>query len=450
MASKPTQFRRNRKNLFFSRKMLIFSIPVLIAIGMTVWFASQFLAPALPKKVVIASGADGGAYQTLARSYAAALKEQGVIVEVRASQGSVENYQKLKDETSDVDIGFIQSGIGNSKEAPDLETIAALYYEPVWVFYRDEKSLEKLNQLIGKKIAINLPGSGVHKVAMDLLHEYGISSQNSQLLQLSTQQTALNLQQGKLDAGFFIAAVDAPVIQTLLKSDLKLMHFAQADALVRKFPSLTKVIFPRGAINLELDLPASDISLVSATALLVAKDSLHPAINYLLLSSLVEMHRAAGFFSSHNEFPNQNTDDFPVTDESKRYFKSGEPFLQRYLPFWLANLIERLLIILLPLFAMLIPLFQVMPKLYTYIIKRDLIRWYGEIKLLEDEVWENYPAEPEQFHAWMKEIEEIAAKVNQLEMPQSHFNEIYILKQSIGIVRERILLQQAESGRRAS
>ncbi|AZP11785.1 hypothetical protein [Undibacterium parvum] len=117
--------------------------------------------------------------------------------------------------------------------------------------------------------------------------------------------------------------------------------------------------------------------------------------------------------------------------------------MQRYLPFWLANLIEDLLIILLPLF-------QIMPKVYKHIIKRDLIAWYGEIKLLEDEVWENYPPEPEQFQAWMKEIEEIAARVNQLEMPQSHFNEIYILKQSNGIVRERILLKHAESGARTS
>lgn len=446
MASKSNQFRRNHKSLVFNRKMLIFSIPIVIILGMTVWFASNFLAPALPKKVVLTSGADGGAYQTLALRYAAALKEQGVLLEIRTSQGSVENYQRLKDDASEIDIGFIQSGIGNRRDAPELETIAALYYEPIWVFYRDEKNLDKLDRLTGKKIAINLPGSGVHKVALDLLKEYGISGKNSQLLELSTQQSAKDLESGKLDAAFFIAAVDAPVIQTLLKSELKLMHFAQADALVRKFPSLTKVIFPRGAINLEHDLPASDISLISATALLVAKDSLHPAINSLLLSSIAEMHREAGFFSSHNEFPNQKTDDFPVTDESKRYFKSGDPFLQRYLPFWLANLIERLLIIFLPLIAMLIPLFQLMPKLYTYIIKRDLIRWYGEIKLLEDEVWEARPPAPEQFHAWLQEIEEIAAKVNQLEMPQSHFNEIYSLKQSISIVRDRILLHQSVLG----
>lgn len=419
---------------------MIFSVPLLLVVALTVWFASHFLAPALPKKVIMTSGAEGGAYKELGLRYAAALKKEGVQLELRASHGSVENYQRLQDDGSGIDIGFIQSGIGNGKEAPDLRAIAALYYEPIWVFYRDSHDLDLLSQLQGKKIGVNLPGSGVNKIALELLAEYAVTGKNSQLSQQATQQTSSDLLQGKIDAAFFIAAAEAPAIQMLLKSDLKLMHFAQADALVRKFPSLTKVTFPRGAIDLAHDLPARDISLVSATALLVAKESLHPAISYLLLNSASDMHSPAGFFSVHNEFPNQKTEDFPIADESKRYFKSGGPWLQRYMPFWLANFIERTLIILLPLIAMLIPLLQLMPKLYNFIIKRDLIRWYGEIKLLEDEVWELHPPQARHIAAWLIELDEIAAKVNQLEMPQSHFNEIYTLKQSIGIVRERIML----------
>jgi hypothetical protein len=237
---------------------------------------------------------------------------------------------------------------------------------------------------------------------------------------------------------FFIGRPDAAMQKTLLNSDLKLMSFAQADALVQKFPSLSKVIFPRASTSIVNDLPQADVILLAATALLVSKDTLHPALAYLLLDAAKAVHGGEDYFTPLGAFPNLNTDEFPVSDESTRYFKSGRPFLQRYLPFWLASFVERRLLILLPFMALLIGLLQALPRMAEARIKNRLVVWYREIKALEDEIWSNRHPTLDQVAQWRDEIEDIDAHANQIRIPHRYFQDVYALKQAIGVVRDRI------------
>jgi TRAP transporter TAXI family solute receptor len=437
------QFRRNREHVLFNRKLAICLIPLVIVLALTAWIASCFMEPAPPHKIVMTAGAKGGAYEAFAAQYAKALKKEGFEVEVVPSKGSVENFERLHEKDSVFDVAFIQSGIGDAKEAPELRTLASLYYEPIWVFYRG-RPVDKLAQLEGKKVAINVPGSGVYKVATDLLAESGLDRKNTQYRELNNQEAFDGLKKGTVDAAFFIAGPEAPIIQKLLKSDLKLMSFSQAPATLKKFPSLSIVTFPRGAISLAQDLPPHDITMLSATAMLVAKDTLHPAIMQLLLNKAHDIHSPPGFFWDADTFPNQKVADFPVPDEAKRYLKDNKSFLQRYMPFWLANFIERMLVIVVPMVAMLVPVAQIMPGVYQFILKADLVRWYGEIKMLEDEIWHVKTPSAEQIASWYREIEEISAKVHELNLPQAHVAEVYRLKQSITVVRERILIAESK------
>jgi hypothetical protein len=292
--------------------------------------------------------------------------------------------------------------------------------------------------LRGTRVGIGVAGSGLLNVSQVLLGYSGITGSNTTLLQMDAAKAYQRLEDGSLDAAFFIGRPDAEMQRTLLNSNLKLMSFAQADALVQKFPSLSKIVFPRGSTSIVNDLPRSDVTLLAATALLVAKDSLHPALVYLLLDAAKTVHGGEDYFTPIGTFPNLNTEEFPVSDESTRYFKSGRPFLQRYLPFWLASFIERRLLILLPFMALLIGLLQALPRVAEARIKNRLVVWYREIKALEDEIWRNRQPTPDQIAQWRDEIENIDAHASRIRIPQRYLRDVYALKQAIRVVRDRI------------
>ena len=417
------------------RLLIVGAIVLIVVLG---WILALVLQPAFQRTIVITTGADGGIYRGFADRYAPLLKHEGIKLDIRSSSGSIENYQRLTDPDSAYEVGFIQSGTTNPKDTDNLQTIAAVSYEPIWVFYRGDATIDLLSQLRGKRISLGVPGSGLLNVSQVLLGYSGITSRNSTLLQMDANAAYQGLQSGRIDAAFFIGRPDADMQRTLLTSNLKLMNFAQADALVQKFPSLSKIVLPRASASVADDLPRADVTLLAATALLVSKDTLHPALLYLLLDAARTVHGGEDYFTPIGTFPNLHTQEFPISDESIRYFKSGRPFLYRYLPFWLASLIERRLLILLPFMALLIGLIQALPRTLEARMKKRLEVWYREIKALEDEVWKNFAPTRAQIAQWRDEIESIDASASQIRIPYRYFQDVYALKQAIGIVRDRI------------
>jgi TRAP transporter TAXI family solute receptor len=416
--------------------LFIGAILLLATLG---WGLATIIQPAIQRTIVITTGADKGIYRGFADRYAPILKREGITLDIRSSSGSIENYRRLTNPDGEYEVGFIQSGTTSPKETDHLQTIAAVSYEPIWVFYRGDAPINRLAQLRGKRIAIGVQGSGLLNVSQVLLAYSGITADNTTVLQMDAIKAYEGLESGRLDAAFFIGRPDAAMQQTLLNSDLKLMSFAQADALVQRFPSLSKVIFPRASTSIVNDLPQADVTLLAATALLVSKDTLHPALAYLLLEAATSVHGGEDYFTPRGAFPNLNTDEFPVSDESTRYFKSGRPFLQRYLPFWLASFVERRLLILLPFMALLLGLLQALPRMAEARIKRRLVVWYREIKALEDEIWGNSQPTMDQIVQWRDEIENIDAYASQIRIPQRYFQDVYALKQAIDVVRKRII-----------
>jgi TRAP transporter TAXI family solute receptor len=438
MSKIPLPLHRTQKRPMTPQRLRRLLLLASLALLVVVWLVLAMLKPATQGKVVISAGAPGGIYYRYAERYAQLLKRDGITLDIRTSSGSVENYQRLRDDSSDVEVAFIQSGTGNAEQAPGLQTIAAISYEPIWVFYRSNTPYERLSQLRGKRISLGLNGSSLQIVAADLLKENGVTADNSTLIALNSSDAYQQLRENRLDAGFFIGRPDNQVIHSLLVGGYKLMNFAQADALVQKFPSLSKITYPRGATNLIDDLPAHDITLLAATAMLVSKESLHPALAYLLLDAVNVIHNAPDYFTPRNYFPNQNIEDFTIADETRHYFKSGRPLLQRYLPFWLANFLERRFTVLLPFIAVLFGLAQVVPRLYEASMKKRLVVWYKEIRLLEEEIWSTANASQDKLDEWHAEIEDIDASANQIDIPQRYYGDVYALKQAIRVVRERI------------
>ncbi|HEY2022435.1 TAXI family TRAP transporter solute-binding subunit [Paraburkholderia sp.] len=417
------------------RALIGAALVLLAAFG---WMVALVLEPAFQRTIVITTGADNGIYRGFADRYAPLLKREGIKLDIRRSSGSVENYERLTDPNSAYEVGFIQSGTTSPRDTDNLQTIAAVSYEPIWVFYRGEATIDRLSQLRGKRISLGVPGSGLLHVSQVLLGYSGITTQNSTLLKMDASAAYQGLESGRVDAAFFIGRPDADMQRTLLNSNLKLMSFAQADALVQKFPSLSKIVLPRASTSVVDDLPPHDVTLLAATALLVSRDTLHPALAYLLLDAARTVHGGEDYFTPLGTFPNLRTEEFPISDESIRYFRSGRPFLYRYLPFWLASLIERRFLILLPFMALLIALAQALPRTLETRMKKRLVVWYREIKALEDEVWKNSHPTHAQIAQWKNDIESIDASATQIRIPYRYFQDVYALKQAIGIVRDRI------------
>ena len=414
---------------------------IFLIAGIGFIIAFQFVEPAPPKRIVITTGSDAGAYYAYAGRYANILARNGVTLEVRTSAGSLQNIERL--ENDEAQVGFVQGGVIEPKGDPDeagtdsqLVSLGSVFFEPVWVFYRGDRRFDRLTDLKGKRIAIGQEGSGVRQLAQQLLSANEIKP-GDHLLPLSGLKAAEELQQGRIDAAFIIAGENAPVVQVLLRSPgVKVMSFAQAEAYQRRFPFLTKLTLPQGVADLVRDYPPHDVTLLAPTANLVVRDDLHPALQSLLLQAATEVHGRAGFFQRAGEFPVYKDRLLPLSPEAARYFKSGPPFLQRYLPFWLAVLIDRLIVLLIPVFALLIPLLKIAPALYTWRVRTKVFRCYGELKYLEEDLRLRF--EPARLAEYRARLDALDDEARGLRVPLGFTDLVYTLREHVNLVREAL------------
>ncbi len=411
---------------------------LIVGIGFVV--AYQFVEPAPPKHIVITTGSESGAYYQFANRYAAILAKNGITLEVKTSAGSLENLERLKND--EAQIGFVQGGVVPPKEDPDAEddsgllSLGSLFYEPVWVFYRGDKKLDRLTDLRGKRIAIGQEGSGVRQLAQQLLVANEIPLGRN-LVPVAGLKAAEELQQGRIDAAFIIAAESAPVVQVLLRSPgVRLMSFAQANAYQRRFPFLTRLTLPQGVADLVRDYPPEDIKVLAPTANLIIRDDLHPALQTLLLQALSDVHGKSGFFQDAGEFPSYMDQMLPLSPDAARYFKSGSPFLQRYLPFWLAVLIDRLIVLLVPIIALLIPLLKIAPAIYTWRVRSKIFRIYGELKFLEEDIKQH--SDIERAGEYRLRLDTLEDEASQLHVPLGFTDLVYTLREHVNLVRQAL------------
>lgn len=428
------------------RDVVFVAIPSLLLILAAFWVAARYIKPAPPARVVISTGSEGGAYQRFGALYADVLAKNGVELIAKPSAGSPENLQRLRDPNSGVDAAFIQGGTTLSKSDDDtLVSLGELYYEPLWIFYRDGVVKEGAGvlDLKGKRLAIGQVGSGTQRLAMEVLSVNGINAQNTPLISAGGFEVAAQLQTGEIDAVFVVGPTQSALVWALLYSPgVHLLDIAQAEAYTRQFAYLKHLVLPRGAIDLVQNIPPRDIQMVSTTATLLAREETHPALIWLLLQAASAVHGEPGVFQKPAEFPHaERNGEFPMAQEAVRYYTNGKPFLQRYLPFWAAILVDRLLVLLVPILAVLYPLFRFAPGLYGWRVRSRIYRRYGELKFLESEVEED-----PQRHTrdeWLHKLDEIEADVIRIRTPLAFADMFYTLRQHTGLVRETIIKRTA-------
>ena len=420
------------------RDALVVGIPTLALLVAGFWYAAQFIQPAPPNRVVIATGGEGGAYQRFAALYKPLIERNGIKFIERTSAGAVENLALLRSADEELDVAFVQGGLGLGSDPAGLVSLGSIYYEPLWVFYRNPEPIDQLVHLRGKRIAIGAEGSGTRKLALELLEASGAAAAPTRLLPLGGLEAVEALKAGKVDAIFLVGPANSGSVWASFYSEgFRLMSFALADAYVRRWPYLSRLTLPRGAIDLVRDIPARDVTLVAPVAALVARDSIHPALIDVLLQAAAEAHGGPGLFHRAGEFPNPRQVDFPLSTEAERFYRSGTRFLQRYLPFWAATLVDRLVVLLIPVVALMIPLMRIAPALYGWRARSRIYKWYGQLKFLE-EAWRRDPgARPRE--EWLAELDQLEARVNRIRTPLAFANQLYILREHIGLVRRAML-----------
>jgi len=421
--------------------VLVVAVPLLVVIAVVV-VAIQFVNPAPPRHITISTSAAEGGYHFFAGQYQRILARDGITLELRTSAGSAENLARLSKPDSGVDLALVQDGVAAASDYPDLVSLGSLYYEPMWVFHRTRRELSRFGELKGLRIATGGEGSGTRALALELLSASGISDNNARLVALGPDAAARALSAGEVDVAFFVGSPSVPIIQRLLRDPgVRVMSFGQAEALTRRLPYLHHLVLPEGAIDMVRNIPARDLDLVAPTATLVARDSLHPALMYLLLQAATEVHSPARLLSRKNEFPSDRDSGLPLAEQAQRYYKSGPPFLIRVLPFWLATFLDRMLILIIPLIAVLMPFSRVLPGLYGWRFRSRVFRWYGQLGALEAEI--RGGAGPEARARCLEKLDWIEGEVERIRLPLAFVQHRYILLEHVDLVRRRLRGEQA-------
>jgi hypothetical protein len=394
-----------------------------------------FIYSAPPQTITMVTGPEGSTFHTNAVNYAAILKREGVKLKILTSQGSLDNLQQLNNPAVKVDVGFVQGGLTNVI-AGKLVSLGSISYQPLLVFYRGAP-VDTLAGLAGRRLAVGPKGSGTRNLVLTLLATNGIApGGTTTLLDWDSQRAADALQAGTVDAVFLMGedASRTVIRKLLLAPDIQLMNFAQAEAYSRKFNYLSVLKMPEGAIDLGKNIPSHDVYLIGPTVELIARDTLHPALSDLLLEAAQEMQGNAGMFQHKGEFPAIKGDDFPVSSDAVRFYKSGKSFFYSHLPFWMASLTSRIVVVILPMIVILIPIVRSIPHMYRWRNQARIYRWYRALLVVERELGKEPDAKKrEHLH---QRLDEIEREVNKMKVPAFLANQFYSLRQDIAQVRE--------------
>lgn len=435
-AAEAEEARHERGGLSFSSVLLLVA-PLLVILGFGIWYLIGFIQPPPQKVVVMSTGSATGGYHAMAKRYQAAFAREGVKLELVNSAGSVENLRRLKDRASETDVALIQGGIGADEKNDGLVSVGRMFFEPVWIFHGVGKPIERLSSLKGKKIVVGAEGSGTRVLAIEILRRANVTAANTTLLSIAKDDAIAGIVAGDVDAVILAFAPEAPALQELLRNPaLQLMSLHEADALSRLMPYLSKVTLPAGVFDLENRIPKETIELVAPVASLVVRETLHPALVGLLARAASDVHGGASLLQKVGEFPIPTDPVFQMSDDAERYYKSGQPLLQRYLPFWLANFLERALVVLVPLATIAIPLVKGLPALYKWRIQRRLNYWYGRLKRLEHRITRERGGDVTARQ--LAELDTIDKAVATLDVPRTFAQSYYDLRGHIEFVRVRL------------
>ena len=427
--------------LLFRRYLVVAVIVTVALTAAAMWLAFSLFNPTPPRTVSMAVN-QGGTSEPIAKRYREILARDRIELRLVPSPGAVDSVARMRDPKSGIDIALIPSGITNQSQSPQLVSLGTVGYQALWLFYRSGDLARKdraRETFAGKRVSIGPEGSADHALSLEFFARVGVVNQReTNLLALAPQDAVEKLLHGDIDAAVLLDSFESPLVRQLLAAqDITLANIVRADAFVALYPYLSKVVLPAGVGDMANNRPPTDVNLVAPKASLVVRRDLHPAIQYLLLQAATEIHSGPGVFRRAGQFPAPESLDLPLSDEAAQFYKTGRPFLQRHLPFWLAVLAQQLLVVLIPVLAVLYPMLKFIPAAYGWAMRRRVYRLYRELKLIEDQA--GSPS------TRTSSTSDLIARLERLDERTSHFRVpvafrplLYALRLHIALVRQRL------------
>jgi TRAP-type uncharacterized transport system substrate-binding protein len=419
---------------------------LILIVLVTVLIVFLFVRSAPPKTIIMTSGDNDSMFYKIADKYAKVLARNGVKLKIIKSEGSLENLERLSNPSYRVDVGFVQAGLAKGQKIDKLVSLGSVAYEPLFIFYRGTKPVEILSQFKDKRLAIGPDGSGTNYLAKALLSMNEIKPGGStKLLEMDDEEASQDLLNGKVDAVFFMGdSASSQLMRKLLhEPGIQLVNFTQADAYTRRVGYLNKLVLPQGAIDFGENMPDHDVRLIAPSVELIARNDLHPALSDLLLEAAKEIHGRATLFQGRGEFPVPLEHEFRISDDANRFYKSGKSFLYRYFPFWMASLINRILVVFLPIVLILIPGLRVIPAIYQWGTKMRIYRWYRQLLALEQDMIAGMDKNKQK--ELLARLDQIEQAVDNMKVPTSFAGQFYVLRGHVGFVRAKLLERTAAS-----
>ena len=407
-------------------------IGVLVATVLIIYFT----IPKLPNTLKIAAGQPGSYFYETAEIYKKYLANQGIELEIIQTKGAAESLALLNDDK--VDLALAHGGLTTKKESPDLVSLGSISYEPLWVFQRkNTKILTDISQLKGMKVATGEKGTGVEVITSKIFKAEGVNESNTTILHMGMKEAAECLIQGSIDAAVFMDPPENETIREFFSSSvINEVSLYDSEALRRRFRYLQVIKIPPSGIDLALEQPRSELLTIATTAYLATNKKLDAALQYLLLSIIDEVHHDPTLISDENEFPSDKDVDLPLSKDADIYYTKGKPFLQQYLPFQMASLLERLIKVLLPLLLLCAPIFAYAPAAYDWHFRQKLSKRYKSLVEIEEQLANN-PSNKSvtEFEVMLSDVEK---KLNDEKIPNSFTNQVFILREHIELVQRKI------------
>lgn len=423
--------------------------PAILIIVALFAVAIRFIAPPPPKVMRVAAGVADGYYLGIAKRYEAALEPEGLDdVVIIDTQGSIDNLRLLSDHPDQVDMALVQGGLASDVDTKNVVAVAGIFYEPVWVLVRAGVRAARLADLKNYRIAIGPEGSGTRVLAAELLAANEISGDNATLLDIGTGHALRALEDGEIDAAFFVTSEPSRgMIGILSRKRARILPFDQAEAYRMKFPFLTPVTLPKGAVSIAANVPPVDVTLLAPTGTIVARDDIHPALVNLVLRAAHELESGRQLFAAAGTFPTGKHLDFPLHPDAQRYFDRGPSLLYRYLPFWIAVWIERATVLAIPLLTM-VPIIRMAPPAYRWQVQRKIYRWYTRLRYVEDKADATVTADERS--KLLQELDTVERHLLKLKVPLSYAQQLYDLRGHLAFVRSRLRSDNGMQARQAA
>ena len=425
----------------YHRQWLLIRLPILATALLVISFLWVVVWPIPPARLSITTAGAPGAYHSLGLQYAARFAAYGIELDVQTSEGSQQNIERLTAAQNPSDLAFMQGGFGylgtsgERRESSRIETLANVDIEGAWLFTRG-RSITSLLELKGLRVAVGPNGGGSRRVALKLFDQAKIDLTTVTLSGQVGPAAVDALNQGAVDAVFFVAPPESSTLKRLLGlPSAQLASLGKSAAIAERNPYLEPRLLTQGAFG--NGLPLRDTTILTATASLVAREDLHPALKRMALAVSTEVHTGGGLFHKAGDFPSLRRIDFPSAAQARPVLSSGLPFLERTLSFWWAQFIQRLLLIALPVALLAWWLMQLLPGLLRWKLESHVSRWYGELKFIENEL-QSAQVPGMDLAQFLVRLNTIDAKLLSFRCPKELMPRCYVLRQHVDFVRQRL------------